>query len=172
MTLQTMANDAFELVNNSVQRRKGAATAASVEPTQQEINELYNERITPETDLPPMQPLMQMFGVPCFYRGEVVADGGKAKSGKTFFLSILMATCLSQKVLELERYGWTEDSQPSDFSPLKVRCDKRSGILSLCGPGRGVGNHSQGDSSRNRQDVDSARRRLAAFNYLIINLIN
>lgn len=120
MTLQTMANDAFELVNSSVQRLKGAATAASVEPTQQEINELYNERITPETDLPPMQPLMQMFGVPCFYRGEVVADGGKAKSGKTFFLSILMATCLSQKVLELERYGWTEDSQPSDFSPLKV----------------------------------------------------
>ena len=54
MTLQTMANDAFELVNSSVQRRKGAATAASVEPTQQEINELYNERITPETDLPPM----------------------------------------------------------------------------------------------------------------------
>ena len=120
MTLQTMANDAFELVNSSVQRRKGAATAASAEPTQQEINELYNERITPETDLPPMQPLLQMFGVPCFYRGEVVADGGKAKSGKTFLLSILMATCLSQKVLELERYGWTEDSQPSDFSPLKV----------------------------------------------------
>ena len=78
-----MVNDAFELVNSSVQRHKSAGTAASAEPTQLEINELYKERITPETNLPPMQPLLQMFGVPCFYRGEVVADGGKAKSGAT-----------------------------------------------------------------------------------------
>ena len=61
------------------------------------------ERITTETELPPMQPLFRMFDVPCFYRGELVADCGKAKSGKTYFLSILMAASLTQKALALER---------------------------------------------------------------------
>ena len=96
-------------------------------PTQQEIDELFKERITPETDLPPMQPLFEMFDVPCFYRGELVADCGKAKSGKTFFLSIVMAGCLAQKALALKRYGPTEnnksltdDTDCTDFKPLRV----------------------------------------------------
>ncbi len=55
------------------------------------VKDLFSERITPSTNLPPMEPLFEMFGVPCFYRGELVADCGKAKSGKTTFLSILMA---------------------------------------------------------------------------------
>ena len=58
-----------------------------------------------------MQPLFEMFGVPCFYRGELVADCGKAKSGKTFFLSILMAGCLTEKALALKRWGLTDNAE-------------------------------------------------------------
>ena len=52
-------------------------------------------RVTPTTELPPMQPLFQLFDVPCFYRGELVAVCGKAKSGKTLFLSVVMGSALS-----------------------------------------------------------------------------
>ena len=65
---------------------------------------LHLSRVTPSTKLPPMMPLFQMYGVPCFYRGELVAVCGKAKSGKTLFLSLIMAGCLTQKVLALERH--------------------------------------------------------------------
>lgn len=126
-----MKEEAFHLVSDSLSRRRRAATPeAQREPTQQEIEELFRERITPETDLPPMQPLFRMFDVPCFYRGELVADCGKAKSGKTFFLSILMAACLTEKVLAIERSSvsplrvlWmdTEQSQQSTQEILKER---------------------------------------------------
>lgn len=106
-----MSNEAFNLVRGSLNhRRQTAVSAERVEPSQLEIDELFCERITPETPLPPMQPLFRMFDVPCFYRGELVADCGKAKSGKTFFLSILMATCLTQKTLALERIVQTDDA--------------------------------------------------------------
>ena len=69
---------------------------------------LKTYRITSETKLPPMQPLFKMFDTPCFYRGELVAACGKAKSGKTLFLSIIMAAGLSEKVMALEREGHTD----------------------------------------------------------------
>jgi len=131
--------DAFKLVQTSQARRRQAATSVERSmPTQQEIEELFKERITPETDLPPMQPLFEMFDVPCFYRGELVADCGKAKSGKTFFLSIVMAGCLTQKALALKRFcptemteiterasqakslALTDDTDYTDMKPLRV----------------------------------------------------
>ena len=113
--------DAFKLVQISQARRRQAATSVEHSmPTQQEIEELFKERITPETELPPMQPLFEMFDVPCFYRGELVADCGKAKSGKTFFLSIVMAGCLAQKALALRRFCLTDDTDNTDFKPLRV----------------------------------------------------
>jgi len=121
-----MSNEAFNLVRGSLNhRRQTAVSAERVEPSQMEIDELFCERITPETPLPPMQPLFRMFDVPCFYRGELVADCGKAKSGKTFFLSILMATCLTQKTLALERIVQTDDAVTPGSAlpappPLKV----------------------------------------------------
>ena len=116
-----MNNDAINLVKGSLARRsQAAAPLERTAPTQQEIDALFNERITPETDLPPMQPLFRMFDVPCFYRGELVADCGKAKSGKTFFLSILMAACLIQKALALERIVRTDDTDDTDLKPLRV----------------------------------------------------
>ena len=116
-----MNNDAINLVKSSLARRsQAAAPLERTAPTQQEIDALFNERITPETDLPPMQPLFRMFDVPCFYRGELVADCGKAKSGKTFFLSILMAACLTAKALALERLGHTDCTDDTDLKPLRV----------------------------------------------------
>lgn len=116
-----MNKEGFELVKNSQARRKQATTPAEQStPKKEDIDDLFKERITPETDLPPMQPLFEMFEVPCFYRGELVADCGKAKSGKTFFLSILMAACLTEKALALERYGHTDLSDPTEYKPLRV----------------------------------------------------
>ena len=80
--------------------------------------ELNAHRITPERDLPKMKFLFRMFGVECFPRGELVAVAGKAKSGKTFFTSLLMAACLTPKVLELERH--TDPTDTADVRPLRV----------------------------------------------------
>lgn len=110
-----MNKEGFELVKNSQTRRIQASMLDEhATPKKEDIDDLFKERITPETDLPPMQPLFEMFEVPCFYRGELVADCGKAKSGKTFFLSILMAACLSENALALRRYDST------DLKPLRV----------------------------------------------------
>ncbi len=53
-------------------------------------------RITPEKELSKMDFLFRLFDKPCFPRRELVAITGKAKSGKTFVTSMLMAMgCLS-----------------------------------------------------------------------------
>lgn len=102
-----------------------------------DLEMLMEERITPESDLPPMQPLFKMYDTPCCFRGELVADCGKAKSGKTTFLSVMITCAIGQKkVLALERLSdeplkvlWidTEQSQQSTQEILKER------ILPLCG---------------------------------------
>ncbi len=51
-------------------------------------------RITPEKQLKPMKFLFHLYGKPCFPRRELVAITGKAKSGKTFVTSMLMAESL------------------------------------------------------------------------------
>lgn len=77
------------------------------------IELLARYRVTPTTVLPPMETLFRAYDVPCFYRGELVAVCGKAKSGKTLFLSMIMACCLTNKVLALERVS-------GDGKPLRV----------------------------------------------------
>ena len=136
-----MSEDAFDLVKGSLARRKQSATTVMLaEPTPQEIEALFSERITPETELPPMQPLFRMNEENCFYRGELVADCGKAKSGKTFFLSILMAGALKKQMLALERLCeeplkvlWidTEQSQQSTQEILKDRIMPLADLESL-----------------------------------------
>lgn len=54
--------------------------------------ELESLRITPDKQLPKMDFLFRLFGKPCFPRRELVAITGKAKSGKTFVSSMLIAT--------------------------------------------------------------------------------
>ena len=87
-------------------------------------------RITPEKQLKPMEFLFHLFGKPCFPRRELVAITGKAKSGKTFVTSILMACCQSRDVLAFQRIGdeplrvlWydTEQSDESTQDILKNR---------------------------------------------------
>ena len=136
-----MSEEAFDLVKGSLARRKQSATTVMLaEPTPQEIEALFLERITPDTELPPMQPLFRMNEENCFYRGELVADCGKAKSGKTFFLSILMAGALKKQMLALERLCedplkvlWidTEQSQQSTQEILKDRIMPLADIESL-----------------------------------------
>ena len=78
-------------------------------------------RITPESQLKPMDFLFELYGKPCFPRRELVAITGKAKSGKTFVTSMLIACCITQKVLAFKRHtdkdGHTEST---DQEPLRV----------------------------------------------------
>ena len=94
------------------------------------LNHLEERRITPDKEIPPMQFFFQMFGKPCFARGELVALAGKAKSGKTFVSSILMALCFRREVLTVKRIDeaplsvlWfdTEQSEESTQDILKNR---------------------------------------------------
>jgi hypothetical protein len=97
---------------------------------QQMLSQLEERRITPTKELPKMEFLFRLFHKPCFPRGELVALGGKAKSGKTFVSSILMALSFCSKVLSVERIEprrlhvlWydTEQSEESTQDILRSR---------------------------------------------------
>ena len=68
-----------------------AALAGTDDALRQRLSRLAQRRITPEKELPPMDFLFNLFDVPCFPRGELVGLTGRAKSGKTFVTSMLMA---------------------------------------------------------------------------------
>lgn len=88
-----MNDEGFYLVKSSVTNR-------SVTDDDRLLDSL---RITCDKKLPPMQFLFRIFGKPCFPRGELVAITGKAKSGKTLFNSMLMACCLQEEILQVQR---------------------------------------------------------------------
>ena len=92
--------------------------------------ELESLRITPDKQLQPMEFLFRLFGKPCFPRRELVGITGKAKSGKTFVVSMLMACCMARDVLNFHREReerlrvlWydTEQSDESTQDILKNR---------------------------------------------------
>ncbi len=60
-------------------------------------------RMTSQTKVPEETFLFKFFGNPCFPRGELTTITGSAKSGKTFFTSMVMACCQTQQVMALER---------------------------------------------------------------------
>ena len=95
-----MSKDAFSLVRSS-QAKLSQTAAANKKLTPHD--ELMQHRVTPETKLPPLEFLFKMNGTECFPLSELVANTGKAKSGKTLFLSIVMACCMKRNVLGLER---------------------------------------------------------------------
>ena len=64
---------------------------------------LENYRITSDKQLQPIEFVYRVFGKPCFPRGELVAVTGKAKSGKTLLNSMLMACCVRDEVLQIQR---------------------------------------------------------------------
>ena len=95
-----------------------------------ELCELEKNRITSTRVLPPMEFLFSLFGEPCFPRRELVAFTGRAKSGKTFVMSMLMVLCAIVEVLSFRRLTndklrvlWydTEQSDNSTQDILKNR---------------------------------------------------
>ena len=75
------------------------------------IAKLKKDRITADKELPPMEFLLKLFDVPCCPRGELVAFTGKAKSGKTFVMSMMMAAATAAEALAFHR---------TTFEPLQV----------------------------------------------------
>lgn len=92
-----MNHDAFLQVKGTLPQRR---VSSDCDMSSEEL--LMKSRVTPTTELPPMENLFCMYDVPCFYRGELVAICGKAKSGKTLFLSTLMASGLAQRVAGMD----------------------------------------------------------------------
>ncbi len=88
-----MNDDAFELIRQSV-------VGKSLTDDDRLLEQL---RITHDKQLPEMDFLFRIFSKPCFPRGELVAVTGKAKSGKTLFTSMLMACCVKEEVLQVQR---------------------------------------------------------------------
>ena len=88
--------------------------------------ELESLRITPDKQLPKMDFLFRLFGKPCFPRRELVAITGKAKSGKTFVSSMLIACCQERDVLSFHRECETPlrvlwyDTEQSDESTQDI----------------------------------------------------
>ncbi|MGN0874721.1 MAG: AAA family ATPase [Akkermansia sp.] len=110
--------------------RSEMAKAGTDTKLQELLQRLDNLRITPDREIPPMQFLFELFCKPCFPRGELVAIAGKAKSGKTFICSILMALCFRSEVLGVRRIEeeplnvlWydTEQSEESTQDILRHR---------------------------------------------------
>ena len=80
-------------------------------------------RITPEKELPKMEFLFRLFGKPCFPRRELVGITGKAKSGKTFVTSMLMA--------EGSLTSLTPNPIPEQSSPTRSLSPKGEGNYQL-----------------------------------------
>lgn len=137
--------EAAALVNQEVQR--AALTKADIEKAKEEqqralilelmLKRLETRRITPDKELPKMEFLFHLFHKPCFPRGELVALSGKAKSGKTFVSSILMALSFRSQVLSVERVEperlhvlWydTEQSEESTQDILRNRIIPMTGF--------------------------------------------
>ena len=85
------------------------------------LEQLQQSRITATADIPPHEFLFQWNDTPCFARGELVAVTGKAKSGKTYLNSILMAACAGDGQLGLTRISekplrvvWIDTEQSED----------------------------------------------------------
>ena len=94
------------------------------------LAKILTRELTPDMQLPPMEFLMRLFGEPCFPRRELVAITGRAKSGKTFVMSIIMLMCMIDRILQFERDGkeplkvlWfdTEQSKQSTLDIIQNR---------------------------------------------------
>lgn len=90
-------------------------------------------RITPSTEVQAHQFLFKWNDIPCFARGELVALTGKAKSGKTYVCSLLMALAVKPQIMGIQRIQddplkvlWidTEQSTDSTHEILSLRIGK------------------------------------------------
>lgn len=92
-------------------------------------------RITPSTEVQPHQFLFTWNDIPCFARGELVALTGKAKSGKTYICSILMALAVKRQLIGLQRIQdepmkvvWIDTEQSAD-STQEILCIRIASLI-------------------------------------------
>lgn len=100
-----------------------------------EYEEIQARRITPDTTVPQHDFLFRWGDRPCFARGELVALTGKAKSGKTFVCSILMALGVRPQLMGLSRlHGeplrvvWI-DTEQSEDSTHEILCHRIGSLI-------------------------------------------
>ena len=98
--------------------------------TDEKLQRLEQRRITPNSLIPKRRFLFEMFDKPCFARGELVGITGRAKSGKTFFTSMLMALGVCHEVMGIRRIEpkplrvlWM-DTEQSEESTQEILCDR------------------------------------------------
>ena len=96
---------------------------------------IHARRITPSTEVQPHQFLFRWNDLPCFARGELVALTGKAKSGKTYVCSILMALAVKQHLMGIQRLQdeplkvlWIDTEQSSD-STQEILCMRIASLI-------------------------------------------
>ena len=127
-----MTDENKQLMEGELAPQEGTATDLS--PA---LLTLEKHRITCDRKLEPMDFLFQLFGRPCFPRKELVGITGKAKSGKTFLVSMLMTCCVVRDVLSFHRQGdqplrllWydTEESDESTQDILRNRIMPMTGM--------------------------------------------
>lgn len=92
-------------------------------------------RITPSTEVQPHEFLFSWNDIPCFARGELVALTGKAKSGKTYVCSILMALAVKRQLMGLQRLQdepmkvvWIDTEQSAD-STQEILCIRIASLI-------------------------------------------
>ena len=92
-------------------------------------------RITSSTEVTPHRFLYRWDGKPCFARGELVALTGKAKSGKTYVSSILMALTDATPVMGMTRLEdeplralWI-DTEQSEDSTKEILCTRIASLI-------------------------------------------
>ena len=111
--------------------------AGETSPVSPLVVKLDKYRIMSDTQVPPEEFLLRLFGKPCFPRRDLSTITGLEKCGKTFFTSMLMACCAEKSVLELERIReeplkvmWY-DTEQSKQSTKTILADR---VFKLVGP--------------------------------------
>lgn len=96
---------------------------------------ILSRRITPDTIVPQHDFLFSWDDRPCFARGELVALTGKAKSGKTFVCSMLMALAVRPQIMGLSRLHdeplrvvWI-DTEQSEDSTQEILCHRIATLI-------------------------------------------
>ena len=97
--------------------------------------EILARRITPDTTVPQHDFLFRWGNQPCYARGELVALTGKAKSGKTFVCSLLMALAVRSQIMGLSRLHdkplrvvWI-DTEQSEDSTHEILCHRIGALI-------------------------------------------
>ena len=128
-----MSNFKTKKTNESDPVEEELSKAGEVSEVSPLVIKLDQCRIMSDTEVPPEDFLLRLFGKPCFPRRDLSTITGTEKCGKTFFTSMLMACCSEKNVLELERIYdeplkvmWydTEQSRQSTKSILTERIYK------------------------------------------------